>query len=85
MPTKIYIGGVSFAMSNEELRDLFAEIGAVESATLVTDGVSGYSRGYGYVEMASAEAAAAAVKKLHRLELGGRRLTVHLAPLPSGR
>ena len=85
MPTKIYIGGVSFAMSNERLRELFAEIGTVESATLVTDSGSGQSRGYGYVEMASAEGAAAAVKKLHRAEVEGRRLTVHLAGPVSGR
>jgi RNA recognition motif-containing protein len=66
-------------MSNDGLRALFAEIGTVESVALVTDGTTGYSRGYGFVEMASAEAAAAAVKKLHRLEVDGRRLTVHLA------
>jgi RNA recognition motif-containing protein len=85
MRTKIYIGGVSFAMSNDGLRALFAEVGVVESAALATDDGTGYSRGYGFVEMASAEAAAAAVKKLHRLEVDGRRLTVHLAAPSSGR
>jgi RNA recognition motif-containing protein len=83
--TKIYIGGVSFAMSNDGLRALFAEIGVVESAVLVTDGSTGYSRGFGFVEMASAEAAAAAVKKFHRLEVDGRRLAVHLAGPTTGR
>ena len=82
--TKIYIGGVSFSMSNDGLRELFAEVGVVESAALATDIGTGHSRGYGFVEMASAEAAAAAVKKFHRFELGGRRLTVHLATPPSG-
>ena len=84
--TRIYVGGVSFSMSNDGLRQLFAEVGVVESADLTTDIGTGHSRGYGFVEMASAEAAAAAVKKLHRHEqLDGRRLTVHLATASSGR
>ncbi len=84
--TRIYVGGVSFSMSNDGLRQLFAEVGVVESAALTTDIGTGHSRGYGFVEMASAEAAAAAVKKLHRHEqLDGRRLTVHLATASSGR
>ena len=84
--TRIYVSGVSFSMSNDGLRQLFAEVGVVESAALTTDIGTGHSRGYGFVEMASAEAAAAAVKKLHRHEqLDGRRLTVHLATASSGR
>jgi len=83
--TRIYVGGVSFSMSNDGLRQLFAEVGVVESAALTTDIGTGHSRGYGFVEMASAEAAAAAIKKLHRHELDGRRLTVHLATSSSGR
>jgi len=84
--TRIYVGGVSFSTSNDGLRQLFAEVGVVESAALTTDIGTGHSRGYGFVEMASAEAAAAAVKKLHRHEqLDGRRLTVHLATASSGR
>lgn len=78
----IYVGGVPFSMSNEGLRALFTGLGAVESAALVTDRTMGQSRGFGFVEMASSQAAAAAVKKLHGHELEGRRLTVHLAPLP---
>ena len=78
---KIYIGGLSFAMSNDGLRAMFGEVGAVESATLVVDGSTGYSRGYGFVEMTSAAAAAAAVEKFNRREVDGRRLVVRLAPL----
>ena len=85
MMQRIYVGGVSFAMSNDGLRALFAEVGVVESAALTTDSGTGHSRGFGFVEMASAEAAAAAVKKLHRLEVDGRRLTVHLANPSPGR
>jgi RNA recognition motif-containing protein len=76
---KVYVGGLSFATSNEMLRALFAEVGGVESAALVTDGTTGHSRGFGYVQMVSAEAAARAVRTLHRKEIDGRRLTVHLA------
>jgi RNA recognition motif-containing protein len=85
MRTRIYIGGVSFSMSNDGLRAMFAEVGVVDSAALVTDDGTGHSRGYGFVEMASAEAAAAAVKKLHRLEIDGRRIVVHLAGPASDR
>ena len=58
--TRIYVGGVSFSMSNDGLRQLFAEVGVVESAALATDMGTGHSRGYGFVEMASAEAALSA-------------------------
>jgi RNA recognition motif-containing protein len=75
----LYVGGLPFSTSNDMLRALFAEAGDVESATLVTDQTTGYSRGFGYVQMVSAEAAAGAIRKLHRKELEGRKLTVHLA------
>jgi RNA recognition motif-containing protein len=76
---RIYVGGLPFSISNEALRALFAEVGPVESAALVTDAATGYSRGFGYVSMVSAEAAAGAIKQLHRKEVDGRKLTVHLA------
>jgi RNA recognition motif-containing protein len=79
MPQRLYVGGISFATSNDGLRALFAEVGDVESATLVTDESTGQSRGFGYVQMGSAAAAAGAIKKLHRKEIDGRKLTVHLA------
>ncbi len=78
MPKTIYVGGVPFSMSNDGLRELFTGLGAVESAVLVTDQSTGYSRGFGFVEMASSQAAASAVKKLHRQELEGRKITVQL-------
>jgi RNA recognition motif-containing protein len=75
----LYVGGLPFSTSNDMLRALFAEAGGVESAALVTDETTGHSRGFGYVQMVSAEAAAGAIRKLHRREVEGRRLTVHLA------
>ena len=83
MAQKLFIGGLSFSTSNERLREVFAQVGSVESATVVTDRETGHSRGFGFVEMATAEAAEAAVKKFDGHELDGRRLTVQPAK-PAG-
>ena len=80
----VYVGGVPLSMTSDGLRALFTETGVVRSAVLATDRLTGYSRGFGFVVMASAEAAAAAVKKLHRFELEGRRIIVQPAALPPG-
>ena len=79
MPNRLYVGGIAFSISNDRLREVFAEAGAVESAMLVTDEPMGHSRGFGYVEMGSPEAAQAAIKKLNRVEVDGRKITVQLA------
>lgn len=79
MRRNLYVGGLSFSTSSDMLRALFAEVGGVEWATLVADGTTGHSRGFGYVQMVSSEAAARAVRKFHHKEVDGRRLTVHLA------
>ena len=83
MAQKLFIGGLSFSTSNERLREVFAQVGSVESATVVTDRETGHSRGFGFVEMATAEAAEAAVTKFDVHELDGRRLTVQPAK-PAG-
>ena len=79
MAQKLFIGGLSFSTSNERLREVFAQAGAVESATVVTDRDTGRSRGFGFVEMATAAEADAAVKKFNGQELDGRTLKVELA------
>jgi len=85
MAQKLFIGGLSFSTSNERLREVFAQIGSVESATVVTDRDTGRSRGFGFVEMATAAEADAAVKKFNGQELDGRMLKVELANAkPSG-
>ncbi len=83
MATKLFIGGLSFSTSSERLRELFSQVGGVESATVVTDRDTGRSRGFGFVEMATAEEADAAVKKFHGQEVDGRTLKVELSK-PSG-
>ena len=79
MAHKLFIGGLAFSTSNDRLREVFAQAGAVESASVVTDRGTGQSRGFGFVEMASAEDAAEAVKKFNGKDLDGRTLKVEVA------
>ena len=79
MAHKLFIGGLAFSTSSERLRDLFGQVGGVESAAVVMDRDTGRSRGFGFVEMATAEEADAAVKKYNGQEVDGRTLKVELA------
>ena len=79
MAHKLFIGGLAFSTSNDRLRDLFAQAGGVDSAAVVMDRDTGRSRGFGFVEMATAEEAEAAVKKFNGQEVDGRTLKVELA------
>ena len=83
MAVKLFVGGLSYSSSNERLQETFARFGSVESATIVTDRVTGRSRGFGFVEMGTAEEANGAVARLNGTELDGRRIKVELAK-PSG-
>ena len=83
MAHKLFVGSLSFSTSTERLRELFVEAGAVESATVVVDRDTGQSRGFGFVEMSTAEEAHQAVTRFNGHELDGRRLKVELAK-PSG-
>ncbi len=79
MAHKLFIGGLAFSTSSDRLREVFAQAGAVESAAVVTDRDTGHSRGFGFVEMATAEEATEAVKKFNGHEVDGRKLRVELA------
>ena len=79
MGQKLFIGGLPFSTSSEDLRQLFNEIEGVDSATVVTDRDTGQSRGFGFVEMASAAAADEAVRKFNGYALGGRTLKVEVS------
>jgi len=83
MAQKLFIGGLSFSTTDERLRALFATAGTVESAAVVTDRDTGRSRGFGFVEMSTAEEATEAVKKFNGQEVDGRTLKVEFAN-PSG-
>ena len=83
MAQKLFIGGLAFSTSTERLREVFAQAGVVESAAVVMDRETGRSRGGGFVEMATAEGADAAIKKFNGQELDGRTLKVEHAK-PAG-
>ncbi len=79
MSSKIFVGGLPYAATEQELRDLFAQHGAVDSAQIVTDRFTGQSRGFGFVEMSSPAEAQAAIAALNGTQFGGRTLTVNEA------
>ena len=79
MGSKIYVGGLPFSTTDQELSDLFANHGKVESARVITDKFSGTSRGFAFVEMSTAEEAKTAIAALNGTQLGGRTLTVNEA------
>lgn len=79
MSTNIYVGNLSFNVDSSELRSLFTPFGEVSSANVITDRESGRSRGFGFVEMPSKEAADAAISELNGKAHGGRDLTVNVA------
>ncbi|HYB90546.1 MAG TPA: RNA-binding protein [Candidatus Binataceae bacterium] len=76
MPTKLYIGNLAYAVTDQDLATLFAQAGKVDSAVVVTDKFSGQSRGFGFVEMADGADAARAIETLNDADLKGRRIRV---------
>ncbi len=79
MGSKIYVGGLPYSTTEQQLSDLFATHGSVASARIITDKFTGQSRGFGFVEMATDEEAKAAIAALNGTQLGGRTLTVNEA------
>jgi RNA recognition motif-containing protein len=79
MNTKLYVGNLSFDTTENDLQDLFAAHGPVSEVNLITDRMSGRSRGFAFVTMGSPEAAQAAIQALAGKEIGGRALTVNEA------
>ena len=79
MSDKLFVGGLSFNTSSEGLRTFFSQAGTVVSANVVTDQLTGRSRGFGFVEMSTTEEAQQAVSQLNGRELDGRSLKVEVA------
>jgi RNA recognition motif-containing protein len=79
MSTKLYVGNISFNTTNQDLNDMFGEVGTVESANVVEDRETGRSRGFGFVEMASKADAENAIAQLNGKEVDGRALKVNEA------
>lgn len=76
---KLYVGNMSYSTSEEELREAFAAYGEVSSVNIVLDRITGKSRGFGFVEMSTPEAAQEAIKGLNDQDFGGRKLTIDFA------
>lgn len=87
MINRIHIGNLAYAVTDDILRSTFEQFGAVQSAVIVKDKVSGRSKGFGFVEMASEEEAATAIEKLNKTSIEGRTIFVSEAkstgPFPS--
>jgi RNA recognition motif-containing protein len=76
---KLYVGNLAYAVTDEDLRNLFSQSGTVESVAVISDKFTGQSKGFGFVEMADAGAAAAAIQSLDGTEFKGRNLKVNEA------
>lgn len=76
MGKKIYVGNLSFNVDSNQLQDVFAEFGTVDSANVITDRESGRSKGFGFVEMAAEADAQTAIQKLNGMDLSGRAMNV---------
>lgn len=79
MSKRLYVGGLPYTTSDEELRDAFAEVGAVASATVIKDKMTGRSKGFGFVEMENDGDADKAIEQWNGKDFGGRKLTVNEA------
>jgi RNA recognition motif-containing protein len=79
MATKLYVGNLSFQTTSQELQELFAQAGTVESASVVEDRETGRSRGFGFVEMSTKEEGDAAIAQFNGKEVNGRALNVNEA------
>ena len=76
---KLYVGNLPFSTTNQDLSDIFGEIGAVESSNVIEDRETGRSRGFGFVEMANKEDGERAIEELNGKEFNGRELKVNEA------
>lgn len=76
MAKKLYVGNLSYQMTDDDLRKVFEEVGTVDSAVVIMDKFSGRSKGFGFVEMGSEDEAAEAIKKFDGSDVDGRNLKV---------
>ena len=79
MENKLYVGNLPYAYNDDDMHRTFSEFGSVDSAQVIVDRDSGRSKGFGFVQMATAAEATAAIEALHGQDLGGRDMVVNLA------
>lgn len=85
---RLYVGGLPYQTTEQDLTDLFTQLGQVTFATVITDRDTGRSKGFGFVEMSNNEEAQAAIQQLNGTMLGNRTITVNEArerPATGGR
>lgn len=75
----MYVGNLSYGTTEESIREHFGQAGSVASATIIRDKMTGRSKGFGFVEMSSAEDAQKAIEMFHGKDFDGRALTVNVA------
>ena len=85
MNKKLYVGNLNYATTEDELQKLFAEVGPVVSVAIITDRMTGRSKGFGFVEMETETAAEEAIERFNNYELNQRNLTVNEARPPRER
>jgi len=76
MSKKLYVGGLPYETTEDALKNLFSEAGTVDSATIITDKISGRSKGFGFVEMSSEKEAEKAIEMFNGKDFEGRTLVV---------
>ena len=79
MAKRLYVGGLPYSTTEDALREAFSNAGSVTNASIITDRMSGRSKGFGFVEMATDAEADKAIELWNGKELGGRMLTVNEA------
>lgn len=84
MGRRLYVGNLAWTVTDQDLEDAFAEAGKVENAQVIMDRATNRSRGFGFVEMATDEAADAAITKLNGREIKGRPIRVNEAQARTG-
>ncbi len=85
MGKKLYVGNLSYGSTEDELRKLFTEIGPVSSVTIITDRMTGKSKGFAFVEMETEQAAQEAIERLNNQEFNERKIMVSEARPPRDR
>src|SRR5260370_32578358 len=84
MGRRLYVGNLGWTVTDQDLQDAFSEAGKVESSQVIMDRATNRSRGFGFVEMATDEAADAAIKRLNGRDIKGRPIRVNEAQARSG-
>lgn len=79
MAKRLFVGGLPYSYTSQQLQDLFAQFGSVTSCTIISDKFSGRSKGFGFIEFDQDEAADKAIESLNGSELEGRKIVVNVA------